>query len=405
MPSRVPIIFGSGASGGGSSSGGSGSRQFDYQSILDTYRRLHEQANETRYQDILTRDAANQDRVGATYGQAFDLLENLGESEREQVDIRGIRDFASSDQDLTTRGLGNTTIRDSVRRGVGEDVDRSKRAITEQEGRQKAGVLQARAGAEERMGQYATSFMERRTDQGPDVNLLADLMSQAGAGQGLSDAASSTVNTGLSANARAGRDAFGQEMGGSGLLPANRNIQSGTPGDPRFGLRGGTGGPSGSAYITGPGGGRLPTGNGAAFRAASGARIVGPGATGGGGGAPAPAGGGGGGGGFGSISGPSGGFQIAGGQVTGTGEGAGVDMTQAAGTGSIAPSGGGAGFEAAEGQVKPKGGGGRTVTVVAGSRHARAPLGTTRTVNIPEGMSNSEATRLGYVPWGFHIQR
>jgi len=364
-------------------------QQFDYQAILDTYRQLHDQANaanEQRYQDILTRDAANQERVGATYGQAFDLLENLGESQAERIEIRGTRDFAQAEQDLISRGLGNTTIRESVRRGVGEDVARGQRELTEQVGRQKAGVLQARAGAEERMGAGRTGIMERRTDQGPDLGSLYGLLSQAGAGAGAQEAAGQTIFTGLSANARAGLDAFGQPS----RFGPSRTTESGQAEDPRFGLRGGSGGPSGTAYVLGASGQRMPIGNGRSFAAAGG--NVGAG---GGGVPPTDQPGAGGAGGAGVF-----GFRQGQAQPTGDGQ-APMDVTQPQGTGAITPTGGGAGFEAKGGEVSPTGGGGRTATIRVRSVHAQAPIGSTRTVQIPAGMTNAEFMAGGGVPWGW----
>lgn len=293
MPTRVPMIFGSGAgqtSFGGAASAptsGGGGRQYDYQSILDTYQGLlnqANQANEQRYQDILGEHAMNVDKVGGTYSEMTSLLENLGQQQAERIDISETRDLATSEQDLITRGLGNTTIRGAERRGIKEDASRERRGLSEDVGRQKAAVLGQQAGAEERMGGYLTSFMERRTDQAPDMSQLAALLSQAGAGQGQLDAASSVINTGLSANARAGRDAFGQEMGGGGLQRANRpgmnrSLTSGSPSDPRFGLRGGGGGGGGgTAYVIGAGADRAASSYGGGG-GGTGARVVGGGAS------------------------------------------------------------------------------------------------------------------------------
>lgn len=273
-------------------------KQFDYESILANFRQLHEQANqanESRYQDILRNEALTQETVGGTYGQMEGLLENLGQAESERIGITDVQEKARAEQDLISRGLGNTTIRESVRRGIGEDTARSQRALTEQVGRQKAGVLQGRAGAEERMGSSLSRFMEARTDQGPDMGQLSALLSQAGAGVGTQEASEQTIFTGLSANARAGRDAFGQEGGGGGLQRANRaginrSVASGSPGDPRFGLRGGGGGGGGGtgATVIGAAAGRFGGGGGGGtattYRQAAGGQLAG-GAGGGGGGA------------------------------------------------------------------------------------------------------------------------
>ena len=78
------------AFGGGGSSAPRSSKQFDYKSIISTYTNLFNQANaanEGRYQDILTRHAAQTEQVGSTFDSMTSLLENLGTAERERIEI------------------------------------------------------------------------------------------------------------------------------------------------------------------------------------------------------------------------------------------------------------------------------------------------------------------------------
>lgn len=258
--------------------------QINYQAILDTYRQLHQQANaanEQRYQQIIGELQATNSRVGQTYDDAMGLLSTLGDSERERIDMGKVRQQGQTEQDLISRGLGNTTIRQSALRGVEDDAQRAHQSVTEQVGRQQAGMLQARAGAEERGGQFLGSMMERRTDQAPDMNRLTSLLQQAGYADAANGDGKSNVFTGLSANARAGRDAFGNVMGGGG--------SGGSSGGPSFGERGGGGGGRG-------GSGAEVIRNSSARSAAgySGGGFGGAGSAGGGGGAASTAGGGGG---------------------------------------------------------------------------------------------------------------
>lgn len=240
-------------------------KQFDYQQIIDTYRNLHQQANaanESRYQSILQTHNQNMDRLGASYGQAFDLVSSIGDAERERIDMGEQRSLASTEQDLINRGLGQTTIRQSARRGVRDDAARNRRELQESIAKTQAGVVLNRADAEERQGNYLTGVMERRTDRGPDLSSLNALLQQYGAGVGAGGDEPKTVFTGLSANARAGRDAFGNQMGTStfGGSPS--------PGAPTFGLRG-TGGGGGTSARTIYGGSTAGSGNNRIIRGAA----------------------------------------------------------------------------------------------------------------------------------------
>lgn len=112
-------------------------------------------ANELRYKQIVgTSDPA----TGAFTGG---LLENLGNTQRSDNAIRYTQARAGADQSLISRGLGNTTIRDSVQRGLLSDESRAAGAITES-------VANARAGV-----------VERRNDIGPDVGTFANLLRDA----------------------------------------------------------------------------------------------------------------------------------------------------------------------------------------------------------------------------------
>jgi hypothetical protein len=104
-------------------------------------------ANEQRYQDIL-----------GLYGG----MGTAGEARIGQAETQA---QAKSTQDLTARGLGNTTITGAMSRGIANDAENSRQALSEQVAMGKAGV------------------MERRTDQGPDMSMYAGLIQKATAGQ------------------------------------------------------------------------------------------------------------------------------------------------------------------------------------------------------------------------------
>jgi len=100
-------------------------------------------ANEQRYQDIL-----------GLYG-------NLGQAGMTRIGQAEQQGQAQSTQDLTSRGLGNTTITGAMSRGISGEAELQRQQLQEGVAMQKAGV------------------MERRTDQGPDMSMYANLIGQA----------------------------------------------------------------------------------------------------------------------------------------------------------------------------------------------------------------------------------
>lgn len=193
----------------------------NYREILDTYRNLQEEANranQQRYNQLLGTIDTGRDTV-------MDLLGDLGESQFGRIDQTRQRERGRAEQDLISRGLGNTTIRESVLRGVEDDAQRAQSELTEQISRQKA-------GAETDFTRMLASAIEGRSDVGPDLAMMAQLMQQAASGP------SGTLHTGLSANARAGRDAFGNPMG---------RYSSGGGGTSGYGLTGGGSGGGGTS--------------------------------------------------------------------------------------------------------------------------------------------------------------
>ena len=148
----------SGMQSGGSSSGGMSFSYYDprYDKRLqaqsaqaDILKKLQKQqnkankANESRYQGIL------------------DQYSNLGQAGMTRIGQQEQQALASGTQDLASRGLGNTTIRGSMARGVASDAELARQQLGESVATQKAGV------------------MERRTDAGPDLSLYSNLMMNA----------------------------------------------------------------------------------------------------------------------------------------------------------------------------------------------------------------------------------
>lgn len=122
--------------------------------------------NEARYNDILggynIREANAMRDVAA-----------LGTSQRRAIDDQHTKTAASLDQDLIERGLGNTTLRGSQMADLGEVRGRLMQDLEEKLARNRIDLGTQLSG--DRLG-----FMERRTDEGPDVRLSTMLAGQLG---------------------------------------------------------------------------------------------------------------------------------------------------------------------------------------------------------------------------------
>ena len=129
-------------SGGMSSSGTSALQGIIKQ--MQTAQQKANKANEKRYQQILS------------------SFEGLGKAGRARIEQQTTQRQAQATQNLTSRGLGNTTITSAVERGIAGDAETQRQQLEESVTMQRAGV------------------MERRTDEGPDLGMFASLLQSAG---------------------------------------------------------------------------------------------------------------------------------------------------------------------------------------------------------------------------------
>ena len=130
------------------STGGGG---LDFQSVLKQMQQAQAQANQ-----------ANEQR----YSQILGLYDTVGQAGRTRIGQQTAQAQAKGTQDLTSRGLGNTTITSAVSRGIANDAEQQTQQLNEGLAMQKAGV------------------MERRSDTGPDLGMYANLLQASAAGQG-----------------------------------------------------------------------------------------------------------------------------------------------------------------------------------------------------------------------------
>jgi hypothetical protein len=106
-------------------------------------------------------NVANQQR----YKDILGMYSNLGKSGEARIAEKETQAQAANTQNLTSRGLGNTTVTSSTNRGIASDAEFSRQALGEQ-------VAQLQGGV-----------MERATQQGPNLSMYANLIQQAMAGQ------------------------------------------------------------------------------------------------------------------------------------------------------------------------------------------------------------------------------
>ena len=171
----------------------------DFNAIIQRMEAAQKAANEAnllRYEQLLQAIGDLGAQTHGTYQEAFQNIEGLGTAARQRVQQGKIRGQARAEQDLISRGLGNTTIRGGAMRGIAEDAERQQQAIDEAVGSQRSSLLQGRAGMEAQIGGMRAGAIEGRRDIGPDMSLMASLL-QAAASQGDQTPIRASVGRGL----------------------------------------------------------------------------------------------------------------------------------------------------------------------------------------------------------------
>lgn len=205
----TPGSPGTGAPGSGQQPGGGGllgNLSQDYQGALNAANA----SNEERFAAGL---AGYMDR----HRRALESLNGLSTQDQADLEREYNRARSRGEQDLISRGLGNTTVRSSVNRGYLEDYAAAQRRLSDAR-------LRERIGLDTSLDADTLNFLERKTELGPDLAQLIGLsqgLGQAGYGQ----QAGGTPST---PQAPAGNsDMIYPGPGGS---PINRSPLSPTPG-------------------------------------------------------------------------------------------------------------------------------------------------------------------------------
>lgn len=123
---------------------------------------------------------------GGLYDQASALQTNMGQTQNRAIDTAAVQGKATSDQDLISRGLGNTTIRSTAQRGIDSDATAARSAVAEQVAAAKAGLLTQRAGATQNIGNMrGDAILSKTSTPSNNSALYAQLIQQLMANGGM----------------------------------------------------------------------------------------------------------------------------------------------------------------------------------------------------------------------------
>lgn len=118
-------------------------------------------ANESRYQDILN-------QYQASYTRNMANLDQYGAQESADINQRYSELAAQGTQDLTSRGLGNTTVTGTMATGVANQASAEQRRLA-------SDIAQQKYIADTALTNTKLGFMERKTDSYPDLNTYLQL--------------------------------------------------------------------------------------------------------------------------------------------------------------------------------------------------------------------------------------
>ncbi len=208
---------------------------------------LANQANTTRYQQALAQMQSARNNLTGLYGRAGQYIQDIGQTAARDVNLGAERTYGGLEQDLVSRGLGNSTVLSSIARGVEDDRRRAMERVEEQRRVALGGLAERFGGAQFGATGDIAGLIQSRTDQGPDAGAYSQMVRDAAA-----------TNT--------------EKVKGFGGTVQN------VPSNPYGGGGGGGGGSSGgfSSSFGGGGGGGNMTGASAAGNYMSGGTYTGP---------------------------------------------------------------------------------------------------------------------------------
>lgn len=157
-------------------------------------------ANEARYQDILN-------QYQASYTRNMANLNQYGAQESADINQRYSELAAQGTQDLTSRGLGNTTVTGTMATGVANQASAEQRRLA-------SDIAQQKYTADTALTNTKLGFMERRADAYPDLNTYLQLANYNANG-------GANANNSTFAYTTGGGNTGGSQTGYSGFSTGN----------------------------------------------------------------------------------------------------------------------------------------------------------------------------------------
>lgn len=171
-------------------SGGSSAPNIDLDSVLTQLTESTDAANaanQTRSDEVMStvdQLAASLFGEGGTFTRAEELLAGTGESARQRIADSMSQALADSEQSLIDRGLTNTTIRNTERRGIRSDAERAHLNLDDMLATRLASLLTTRAGAEADQGRFRVDSLLSRVDESPELGMFMALIERMFANSG-----------------------------------------------------------------------------------------------------------------------------------------------------------------------------------------------------------------------------
>lgn len=106
----------------------------------------------------------------------------VGKQAEKDIEAQRQRSQATALQSVMNRGLGNTTVLDSVRRGIDTDASTARAGLAERIAGLRSGALQQSAGLEANLGGFAVDTLLSRETVRPDVSQTLQLLQRLGGG-------------------------------------------------------------------------------------------------------------------------------------------------------------------------------------------------------------------------------
>ena len=124
-----------------------------------------------------------------TYAQANALLAGFGKSGEADIAENAARQAGNVNQDMISRGLGNTTIRSTMLGGVDRDAQRARTLLADQLTGQRVGLLRNQAGTQMDLGRLSADSILSKQNLPPEQALYLKIMEQLARGTGAGTAA------------------------------------------------------------------------------------------------------------------------------------------------------------------------------------------------------------------------